>query len=609
MSTTPSEEEHEPLLTSSDTPQAPSHPRASWKRAAPIWIGPVIVVSSLCRGMTLAPRVEVYTQLACRTLHDAYTPDPSPAVILSSPLHNSTLTHTNSVAHVQFQDIPVKTYDDCTADPRVQARAARIQASVKTTESILSAITTGWLSHLSDMFGRRRILLLSMFGALFMDFVYILVSDPSTLLGRHGEALIIVAPFVEGILGAQSTYNGITHAYITDCTPDGSRAKIFSTMQAMLNIGMASGPWLNGIILHAISGTTTITLFILAIVIALVNFAFVLFLLPESLHPSRRLSHVPLHVDQRSQQRHKGIIRRMANAMRNVSLQFLRPAALFVPVKLEGRRGRDWNLTLTGVALFLYVFADQAYNLKYLYVKHVYDWSTEQLGYYMSFLWVIRALNLLIVLPLILAYFSSNGAAPTKNSTPAHHASAIRFDRRVAAISLFMDASANVLIAISPTSSQALFVFLTSLNALTSGGHPALQSLGAVSFRAMGKGNEMGLVFGALGLSNAVSHIVAPGTYAAIYGATVATYPKTMFLVSAVLLYISVSLLARVRPNIHVPPLEPESTTTPLTLEENDSTGGSESSPVDIRSRSRDREPEPRDALQRASMISLSFQD
>ena len=99
---------------------------------------------------------------------------------------------------------------------------------MKTTESILSAVTTGWLSHLSDMLGRKKILALSMFGALFMsannfrllssvnltyrDFVYILVSDPSTLFGRHGEAFIVVAPLVEGILGAQSTYNGITHA-------------------------------------------------------------------------------------------------------------------------------------------------------------------------------------------------------------------------------------------------------------------------------------------------------------------------------------------------------------------------------------------------------------
>jgi hypothetical protein len=89
-------------------------------------------------------------------------------------------------------------------------------------------VTTGWLSHLSDISGRKKILALSMFGALFMsannfglgsltnldyrDVVYILVSNASTLFGRHGEAFIIIAPLVEGILGAQSTYNGITHA-------------------------------------------------------------------------------------------------------------------------------------------------------------------------------------------------------------------------------------------------------------------------------------------------------------------------------------------------------------------------------------------------------------
>ena len=37
----------------------------------------------------------------------------------------------------------------------------------------------------------------------------------------------------------------LVYSYTTDCTPDGSRAKIFSTLQAMLNIGMASGPWVS----------------------------------------------------------------------------------------------------------------------------------------------------------------------------------------------------------------------------------------------------------------------------------------------------------------------------------------------------------------------------
>jgi hypothetical protein len=80
--------------------------------------------------------------------------------------------------------------------------------------------------------------------------------------------------------------------------------------------------------------------------------------------------------------------------------QLVRPIALFFPQKLDGpRRGRDWNLTLTGVALFIYVLSDvsiwqlslvargrrsssiqQVYNLKYLYVRHVFDWDSEQVS-------------------------------------------------------------------------------------------------------------------------------------------------------------------------------------------------------------------------------------
>ena len=115
---------------------------------------------------------------------------------------------------------------------------------------------------------------------------------------------------------------------------------------------------LNGLILHSVTGTNTITLFSLAIVIELTNLAFALFIVPESLPPARRLSRVPSSVDYQSPQRRKGVVRRIFKAMRDITTQFLRPAALFMPLKLEARRVRDWNLTLTGAALFLYVFAD-----------------------------------------------------------------------------------------------------------------------------------------------------------------------------------------------------------------------------------------------------------
>lgn len=103
---------------------------------------------------------------------------------------------------------------------------------MKTTESVLSAMTTGWLSHLSDIYGRKKILAFSVFGALFMcvyplflfvlvltvdaivcrDIIYIMVLEGKYAFAEHGEAFIIIAPVIEGFLGAQSTYNGLVHA-------------------------------------------------------------------------------------------------------------------------------------------------------------------------------------------------------------------------------------------------------------------------------------------------------------------------------------------------------------------------------------------------------------
>lgn len=356
----PHDDERDALLVPdplSPSPRTP-RPRRSWKTASSLWICPVVLISSLCRGMTLAPRVEVYTKLACRAIHHSETETPvhvpfAPTAALAPP---SDPIHT---VRVTLPDISSSAFDECSADPKVQARAARIQASVKTTESILSAITTGWLSHLSDLYGRKKILGFSIFGALFMDLVYILVSDTKSIIGSHGEAFIIAAPLIEGFLGAQSTYNGLTHAYATDCTADGSRARIFSMLQGMLYVGLASGPWLDGLVLNLFSTSTTTSLFALAVAIGLSNLLFVLFVVPESLPPDRRLSRSPGYIRSRtpSGSEDKSVQAAVRRGLTLVVAQFLRPVALFLPQKREGRKGRNWNLTLTGAALFIYVLS------------------------------------------------------------------------------------------------------------------------------------------------------------------------------------------------------------------------------------------------------------
>ena len=78
--------------------------------------------------------------------------------------------------------------------------------AVKTTESILSAATTGWLSHLSDRFGRKKILVLSMFGALFMFVEHLLLCGSADLaLGTSFISLSRIHPRCSGDTGRHSS--------------------------------------------------------------------------------------------------------------------------------------------------------------------------------------------------------------------------------------------------------------------------------------------------------------------------------------------------------------------------------------------------------------------
>jgi len=142
--------------------------------------------------MTLAPRLEVFTQLACGTLQSHYNHTVLLNATISSPhtLHNS-YTHLylspDSVA--PYYTIPLDANDTndnsddeddprnlpsnrCMSDPAVQAGAARLQTIMTTTMGILSALTTGWWGHFGERHGRTRVLTFSTLG-LFLTFVLI----------------------------------------------------------------------------------------------------------------------------------------------------------------------------------------------------------------------------------------------------------------------------------------------------------------------------------------------------------------------------------------------------------------------------------------------------
>ena len=131
--------------------------------------------------MTLAPRVQVYTQLSCNALHQGRQYGPSANILPNNPSSLSNLIpdhaiplHT-SVYFPQFSDSQEHhrpegsrqfQSQDCLSDPAVQAGAARLQTIIATITGFFSVCSTSWWGHYGQKHGRTKVLVASTLGLL-----------------------------------------------------------------------------------------------------------------------------------------------------------------------------------------------------------------------------------------------------------------------------------------------------------------------------------------------------------------------------------------------------------------------------------------------------------
>src|SRR4051812_24759004 len=124
---------------------------------------------------------------------------------------------------------------------------------------------------MSDRFGRRPVLLVSLAGAA-IDYLFMSFAPELWML--------VVGRAIAGLTAANMA---IATAYITDITPEEQRAQRFGLFQAMFGIGFIIGPVLGGVL-----GDIWVRApFIAAAVLNGLNFLVALFVLPES-RPGQR---------------------------------------------------------------------------------------------------------------------------------------------------------------------------------------------------------------------------------------------------------------------------------------------------------------------------------
>jgi MFS transporter, DHA1 family, tetracycline resistance protein len=128
------------------------------------------------------------------------------------------------------------------------------------------------LGRLSDRFGRRPILLVSIFGS-FLGFIF---------LGFARSLFILfIARIMDGITGGNLS---VAQAYISDVTDEKNRARGLGLIGAAFGLGFVIGPALGGFLSRWGYGTPAF----LASALSLINLGMVAFWLPESLSIERR---------------------------------------------------------------------------------------------------------------------------------------------------------------------------------------------------------------------------------------------------------------------------------------------------------------------------------
>jgi DHA1 family tetracycline resistance protein-like MFS transporter len=128
------------------------------------------------------------------------------------------------------------------------------------------------LGNLSDAYGRRPIILLSLLGAS-VDYTFMALAPSLSWL--------LVGRVVAGITGASFT---AANAYIADVSPPQLRARNFGYVNACFGVGFILGPALGGVL----GGYHLRAPFMAAAVLNLCNALYGFFVLPESHAPAHR---------------------------------------------------------------------------------------------------------------------------------------------------------------------------------------------------------------------------------------------------------------------------------------------------------------------------------
>ncbi|KAF8344282.1 uncharacterized protein EI90DRAFT_3115030 [Cantharellus anzutake] len=601
------EDDNGSSVTSEDEDERPWY-----KRPSPWWILLISGFATCLTSMTVAAKTEVFILLVCEEYRPGVAPfDNSTGPSYTSapwqhPTSDLNVLFRNGGLHPQYGAKVPRPTSLCRADPEVGRDVAELGTMVALVLGILSVLTTGFWSKLLDSKGRTWVLRFVALGSVLSDINFIAVTLRSRrVAGSYNR--FVWSSIADGLVGGTMTRSAAAHAYVSDCTHPTARSRVFSLYLGIAVIGLSIGParesFTSSVASHSlpfmmplpqvggviISRTgNLLTPFYVATAGHVVYFLVVCFLVPESLSKrqmtiitERRKAEDDLSREEitRSSRRIGLRVGRVARALGG----FLEPLMVFAPVNREQSgsvRKRDWNLLyIAGASAFVALLVGSP-QYKFQYTAALFDWTSEEIGYWVSAVEVVRFFHLVILLPLITKIFGPRNAdlraqdvasgdqnQSTTSGSPEQppHIHSSRsdspdplynsgvssrytthnalFDLRIAKGSLMVEVITSFLTSLS--FGPRMFCVATILSSFSAGFAPGYQSL-ALSLMPRGSA-DAGKLFGAFSVIHSLVHIAGPAVYGATYILTNVWLPQGIFWLSFLISSAALALFSFIR--------------------------------------------------------------
>lgn len=418
--------------------------------------------------------------------------------------------------------------------PEVQSLVSKFTLYCNLAAGLLSAIVSPKLGALSDRYGRKWTLAITVLGTLLCEAVIVMVARcPDTFSVNW----ILLGYTLDGLGGSFIAAMALTFSYASDCSPPDKRNVAFGYFHGALFCGIAIGPIIAGYIVKATGQLLSIFYIALA-----AHGAFLLFLalaVPESLSKERQLrareKSESIGIDEQ-----QTLSKRLFDAIKLFTgTKLLQPLAILWPTGEGSNPAVRRNLALlAAVDTTMFGVAMGSMTVVLIYVDYMFGWSTLESTTFVSITNICRVFSLLVLLPVL-----SRILRGPRSSSVQRHSGCDNIDLGIIRAAIFFDLLGYI--GYSTFRTGTLFTLCGAVASIGGIGSPTLQA----ALTKHVPPDRTGQVLGAMGLLHAVARVVAPTIFNLVYARTVGKFTQTVFVCLAATFGVAFILSWFVRPH------------------------------------------------------------